>query len=71
MEKITIQGIHCDACQKLISIELEDAGLKKFVASFVQEEENLGTLSLTEEAKKEDREKILTIINAMGEYKAS
>ncbi len=71
MKKIAIQGMHCDACQKLITMELEDIGLKNLVKSFAQEEKNKGTLSLTESATEEEREKILTIINAMGDYIAS
>ena len=68
MTTLTVQGMHCDACKKLIMMELEDAGLGDSVVDITLKPENIGELQLAETVTSNDEEKIISIINAMETY---
>ena len=61
--------MHCDACKKLITMELEEIGLEHAIDRFEVGENNTGTLFLREGVSDDDVEKITARINAMGEYR--
>lgn len=64
---LTIQGMHCDACASLITMELEDAGFSEKVISVEVKENNMGTVTLNN-VSDDDRATIKNIINNMEEY---
>ncbi|OIO20385.1 MAG: hypothetical protein CO029_02475 [Candidatus Magasanikbacteria bacterium CG_4_9_14_0_2_um_filter_41_10] len=68
MTTLTVQGMHCDACKKLIMMELEDAGLGDSVVDITLKPENIGELQLAETVTSNDEEKIISIINTMETY---
>lgn len=63
-----VNGMHCDACKKLITMELEDAGLQAHVASLELSGENMGTLTLNNGVSDGDRARVEDVINAMEGY---
>jgi len=67
MQQLIIQGMHCDACKKLIMMELEDASLDIFVDSISVEDDNKGIMIL-KNATEDDIMKIKNSINAMDGY---
>ena len=68
MNTLTIKGMHCDACKKLITMELEDAGLQDYVTSLELSGENMGALTLSDSVSEEDKNRIREVINAMEGY---
>ncbi|PIT86269.1 MAG: hypothetical protein COU33_04110 [Candidatus Magasanikbacteria bacterium CG10_big_fil_rev_8_21_14_0_10_43_6] len=69
MKTITVQGMHCGACEKLIRMELDDAGLESFVDSVeIESGEKKGIFCLKEGISEEQVEKIKQIINGMEGY---
>ena len=49
MTTLTVEGMHCDACKKLIMMELEDAGLDTYVENVtVASTEKKGIFQLNE-----------------------
>lgn len=68
MQKITIQGMHCGACEKLIKMEIEEAGFSDAINSFTKPVNNQGQLILKEGVSKEEIEKIKNTINQMADY---
>lgn len=66
MEAITVQGMHCDACKKIIMMELEEVGLNGYVNRIEVGEDNIGVVYLKDGI--EDREKIISVINAIDTY---
>ena len=69
MKKINVQGMHCDACKKIIMMELEDAGLDSSVDNVeIFGEENRGIFHFKEGIDGEHIEKFKNIINSMEGY---
>ncbi len=60
--------MHCDACKTLIKMELEEAGLAKYVAAISVGENNQGEAILTENVSGKDVETIKQVINKMKKY---
>lgn len=68
-DTIIVSGMHCDACKKLVRMELEDAGLDSFVLNIqVDQEQNRGTLTLKDGAGENNTEEIRNVINSMEGY---
>ncbi|NCO04691.1 MAG: hypothetical protein GW939_00925 [Candidatus Magasanikbacteria bacterium] len=69
MKKITVQGMHCGACEKLIKMELEDSGLDTYVANVeISSVDKKGIFHLNENIGDDQVEEIKTIINSMEGY---
>lgn len=69
MKTITVQGMHCGACEKLIRMELDDAGLGSYVEKVeIEGEEKKGVFHLKADTGDEQIEKIKQIINGMEGY---
>lgn len=68
MKELTIQGMHCDACAKLITMELEEIGLKNQIEQLALSGENRGVLKLKEEVTEDQVTQIKETINAMEGY---
>lgn len=68
MKTLIIQGMHCDACQKLITMELDDAGFKDVIKDFRQTDKNSGELVLVDAASEQDTQKVIEIISKMDDY---
>lgn len=66
MEAITVQGMHCDACKKIIMMELEEVGLDEHVDRIEVGNDNTGVVYLKDGV--EDKEKIVSVINAIDTY---
>lgn len=69
MKTITVQGMHCGACEKLIKMELEDSGLDAYVESVeISSGEKKGVFHLNENIGDDQIEKMKKIINGMEGY---
>lgn len=69
MKILTVQGMHCGACEKLIMMELEEVGLDKFVKNVeVIGEEKKGIFSLKEGSDETQIEQMKGVINSMEGY---
>lgn len=69
MKTITVQGMHCGACEKLIKMELEDTGLDTYVENVeIFSEEKKGVFHLKENIGDEQIEGIKKIVNSMEGY---
>lgn len=44
--KLIVNGMHCDACVSLITMELEDAGLADHLSAITLQPENQGAVEL-------------------------
>ncbi len=66
-QTIIIQGMHCEACKSLITMELEEAGLEDKVKTISLQDNNMGELEL-DDVSEEEVERIKTAINNMGSY---
>lgn len=65
---IKVQGMHCDACKTLVSMELEEIGLQDKVSEImIDSKKNQGTLQLTNESQ-EDIDAIKKAIEGMEQY---
>lgn len=71
MKTLQIEGMHCDACKTLITMELEDAGLASSLKEFKQDGENSCVMHLQDETTAEEINKITDIINGMDKYSVS
>ena len=61
--------MHCSACEKLIMMELEEAGLDQYVDHVeIFGEEKKGIFYLTEQADEGSIEKMKDVINGMEGY---
>jgi len=61
--------MHCDACKKLIMMELEDAGLESSVLEVeVSKEDKRGVFTLIDEVSDSDLGQIKSVINEMDGY---
>lgn len=67
---LTVNGIHCEACQKLIAMDLEDAGLSEKMTGVEMKEGNVGVVSL-ENVSEEEIVRIKEVINGMEGYTVS
>lgn len=69
MKTITVQGMHCGACEKLIRMELDDAGIESCVEQVeVQGEAKKGLFYMKEDTTEEQIDAIKQIINGMEGY---
>lgn len=69
MKTITVQGMHCDACKKLIMMELEDAQLDQLVGNIdVDAGSKQGVLTVQDSATDDNIAKIKRLINDMEGY---
>ena len=68
MKTLTIQGMHCDACQKLIKMELDDAGFENAIKGGRQVSDNIGELYIADNVSDDDVRKIAEVINNMDAY---
>lgn len=65
---LTVEGMHCEACKALITMELEDAGLEEYVESIkLIEGQNQGEIVL-KQATEEVTSKIIELINGLENY---
>ena len=69
MNKITVDGMHCDACTSLIKMELDDAQLSSAVNEIKVLEDNKGEIIFNDDVSQEDQNKISEMINKMDNYK--
>ncbi|MBI2990390.1 MAG: hypothetical protein HYY51_04390 [Candidatus Magasanikbacteria bacterium] len=68
MKQLTIRGMHCAACSKLITLELSELGLDRYLDRFELEEGNKGRLFLKEDISIEDLDKIKASVNSLKDY---
>ena len=69
MKTITVEGMHCGACEKLIRMELDDAGLEFHVEKVeIQGEAKKGVFHFKADTGDEQIEKIKQIVNSMEGY---
>lgn len=69
MQQIKVQGMHCDACKILVTMELEENQLDQYISDIVLTNNNIGILHL----KKVDEEtiaQIISVINNLSDYQA-
>lgn len=65
--KLTIQGMHCEACGQLLTMELADAGFINKIVSINLLKNNTGELFL-KDISDDDLVKIKKLINQLGSY---
>lgn len=65
---MTVQGMHCQACTSLISMELEEQGLSNLVKEIQILENNVGEVHLDETISEADLQKVKNSINKMDNY---
>jgi len=69
MKTLTVKGVHCGACEKLIKMELEDVGLDILVEKVeIDGEKKEGIFSVKETIGKGELEEMKSIINGMEGY---
>jgi len=59
--------MHCDACKKLVTMELEDIGLDSSISQ-IDIADNVGTIMLDDSVSDSDIEKIKEVIGNMDDY---
>lgn len=68
-QKITVKGMHCEACKTLIKMEIEDLGLEdKIKEILLMEGENVGEIRF-KDISDDDLEKVKNAINKLDQYK--
>lgn len=67
MTKLTISGMHCNACVSLINMEIEELGLDDKVESLDLNDDMTGELVLSEIGEAE-LSQIKSAINNMDQY---
>lgn len=65
--KITVEGMHCEACKILVKMELEENGFEDKIESVEVTGENVGEVVLKNIDEKK-LSKAKSIINATGDY---
>jgi copper chaperone CopZ len=65
--KLSIQGMHCESCGQLITMELADAGFRNNIVSIDLLKNNTGELAL-KDVSDDDLVKIKKLINQLGSY---
>lgn len=69
MNTLTVKGMHCGACEKLIKMELEDAGLGALVENVeIDGEKKEGTFHFKETIEENELGQIRSIIDGMDGY---
>jgi len=68
MKTLVVDGMHCDACKKLIQMELDDAGLGEAVVNMTIMPDNVGELELSNTLSSEDEQKVKAVIQNMDGY---
>lgn len=71
MKTLTINGMHCDACKTLITMELDEGDLSSLISEIKQDGENTGTIRLKADTTDDEMKKIAEIINQMDNYSVS
>jgi copper chaperone CopZ len=65
--KIKVKGMHCDACVKLVEMEVEEAGLQDKVGEIKLIDDNMGEITLKEKNEGEIS-KLRSTIDKMSNY---
>ena len=65
--KIIVKGMHCAACETLVRMELEEAGLADTVLGITLTSDNTGIVELAD-VSDEDIDLIKSTINNMDTY---
>ncbi|HBB37996.1 MAG: hypothetical protein UV82_C0006G0046 [Candidatus Magasanikbacteria bacterium GW2011_GWD2_43_18] len=68
MNTLTVQGMHCDACKKIIRMELDDAGLAEQIVDIELLPDERGCITLQESTSPETKDHITTVVNAIEGY---
>lgn len=68
MKKLTIDGMHCNACISLITMELEEAGLDSMIGSIELSSDNKGMVLFNDSISDEQLAKATELINSMDNY---
>jgi copper chaperone CopZ len=69
MNTLTIHGMHCRACEKLIRIELEEHALDQYIDHIeLYSDQKKGIMTLTENTSQENIAKMITVISGMDAY---
>lgn len=72
MHLLTVKGMRCNACKKLITLELEEAGLSMFVKDVkIFEEEEKGIFYFDDRLDDDTLSRVRDIINNMDGYSVS
>ncbi|HRN69836.1 MAG TPA: hypothetical protein PLS49_01515 [Candidatus Woesebacteria bacterium] len=68
-QKITVKGMHCNACKALIKMEIEDVGLGNRIEEIVLlENGNVREIKFID-ISDSDLEKVKSTINILDQYK--
>lgn len=63
--KLKVNGMHCEACKTLLSMEMDDLGISEYRYKFkLEPKENYGLIYLTDV----DEEKVALIKKAINSY---
>lgn len=65
--KLKVKGMHCAACEALITMELQEAGIADKVQGLALADNNTGVLKL-HDCNEEDIKLVKSIINNMDSY---
>lgn len=68
IKTIKVDGMHCDACKKLVMMELEENNLDQCVDSINIAGDTIGDIILHGDSRNDDVEKIKSVINGMEGY---
>lgn len=69
MKTFIVKGMHCGACEKLITMELEEVGFDALVKEVqIDGEKKEGIFHLKDGVQDEEIEKMRVIINGMDGY---
>lgn len=69
MNTLTIHGMHCGACEKLIRMELEERALDQYIDHIeLYSDQKKGIMTLTENTSEENIVQIKTVISGMDAY---
>ena len=68
MKQLTVHGMHCESCKKLIMMELEENNLEQSIESIEVGDDQIGIVYLKDSISDIDLQKIKTIIAGIDEY---
>lgn len=64
---IKVQGMNCNACKTIISMDLEENGLIKYIKDISLKENNAGEIE-TEDISDDIKNQIIQTIEQSGDY---
>ena len=67
-KKLSVKGMHCNACVSLIGMELEDSGIKKDSYSIELDPLSQKGVITLKNITESDSEKAIDAINSFGDY---